>query len=373
MSPPIQVENIMSLEQQHQQMMTAMAQRLAMLEQQVLKANVNAKSGANKPAIPTPKAFSGEVMSVSGGAVDEWIDDIERQFRHHAEYFTNDKRALDYAVNYLSGKAAGWWKSTQDERKAKGRLIVTWEEMKTELRERFQPVEASQVARMALDRMVQKGNVSSYTEYFYKQMTYIKDMSIADQLHVYIRGLKPNIKGEVMKGKPETIQDVVNLASKAEAWLNMTLPGSRERMFTPNNYRSAASSSSSSVPMELGNINQSDENVPENDDASSVASSNISDMSLITPREHQLLALLRDMKMKESVQQSIHAMFKPSASSSPSSNNNKNRRGGNSSNKLLVPNVSREEFTRCWKNRLCLNCKQPGHMARDCKSEYLKF
>ena len=28
--------------------------------------------------------------------------------------------------------------------------------------------------------------------------------------------------------------------------------------------------------------------------------------------------------------------------------------------------VSREEFARCMKNKLCLRCKKPGHFARNC-------
>lgn len=369
----------MSLEQQY-------AQRIAILEAQLKAAASKVAAAtpvAKKPSIPAPKPFTGEVSSSAGNTIDEWIDDIERQFRHHKEYFATEQLALEYASNYLSGKASGWWKSTQEAHTKDGSPIVTWEAMKRELRERFQPIEAAQVARMALDRMTQKGSVSSYTEYFYKQMNYIKDMSMADQLHIYIRGLKPGIKSEVMKLKPESIQEVVLAATKTEAWMYMSAPGSRDRSTygSSSHYRGGASSSSGSAPMELSNINQ-------DDDASSLVSdphfdvaSNANDAPL-TAREHQLLALLRDMKAKDAVQQSIHALFKSSASSSSASSAKSNRRpfGGNnrrsgaSAAASMVPNVSRDDFTRCWKDKLCLNCKQPGHMARDCKNEFsLKF
>ena len=32
--------------------------------------------------------------------------------------------------------------------------------------------------------------------------------------------------------------------------------------------------------------------------------------------------------------------------------------------------VSKEEFEYCFKNRLCLKCKKPNHMAKDCRSKY---
>jgi hypothetical protein len=100
----------------------------------------------------------------------------------------------------------------------------------------------------------------------------------------------------------------------------------------------------------------------------------------LTPREQQLLAAVRELKAKDVVQQSIHALFRQAASSSSSSSSSsgKGRRSnfgsGNRSSKDLIPNVSKEDFARCWKENLCLNCKQPGHKARECKNEFsLKF
>jgi hypothetical protein len=30
--------------------------------------------------------------------------------------------------------------------------------------------------------------------------------------------------------------------------------------------------------------------------------------------------------------------------------------------------ISKDEFERCWSNRLCLKCKKPGHIARECRT-----
>jgi hypothetical protein len=35
-------------------------------------------------------------------------------------------------------------------------------------------------------------------------------------------------------------------------------------------------------------------------------------------------------------------------------------------NSSRAPFLSREEFTRCMKEKLCLRCKKPGHIARNC-------
>jgi hypothetical protein len=54
--------------------------------------------------------------------------------------------------------------------------------------------------------------------------------------------------------------------------------------------------------------------------------------------------------------------------------------GSNSNSKgrgpgAKVPGVTKEEFERCRKEGLCLKCKEPGHLARDCNKsvQHLKW
>ena len=321
-----------------------MAQRIVALEQQLARSK---EHSVKKPTIPNPKPFTGETTGTTGYTIDEWIDDVEKQLRHHNTYFVSDSIVVEYSASYLSGKANQWWKSTQDERRSSGQQITTWVEMKRELLERFHPIEAATLARMALDKMQQKGNVQSYTEYFYKQMNYIKDMSVADQLHCYTRGLKPLIRAEVIKSKPSTIHDAVILANTTESFLNMAQPQARyatgNRFFSPS-----SSSNSGSAPMELGNVNQQG-NVNSDDGSASSSSASPS------VREQQLLNMISELQ-KGQVQQSINALFNKKKSI--------NR----------IQNVSKEDYERCRNEGLCINCKKSGHIARDCTGNFnLKF
>ena len=299
-----------------------------------------------KPTIPNPKQFTGETTGTIGYTIDEWIDDVEKQLRHHNTYFVNDSIVIEYSASYLSGKANQWWKSTQDERRVNGQQITTWVEMKRELLERFHPIEAATLARMALDKMQQKGNVQSYTEYFYKQMNYIKDMSVADQLHCYNRGLKPLIRAEVIKSKPSTIHDAVILANTTESFLNMAQP--QARYASGNRFSSPSSGNSGSAPMELGNVNQQG-NVNSDDGSASSSSS-----AAPSAREQQLLNMISELQ-KGQVQQSINALFKKKST---------NR----------IQNVSKEDYERCRIEGRCINCKKSGHIARECTNPFsLKF
>jgi hypothetical protein len=328
-----------------------MAQRIVALEQQLAQSKLQS---VKKPAIPNPKQFTGE--AIGGYTIDDWIDDVEKQIRHHNTYFTTDAVVVEFASSYLSGKANGWWKSTQEERRTGGLPTTnTWSDMKREMLERFRPIEAATLARMALDKMQQKGSVPSYTEYFYKQMMYIKDMSVPDQLHCYTRGLKPFIRGEVMKAKPATIHEAVNIASTAESLQSMSQPQLKYSTGT-SRFGSSSSNHSGGVPMELSNINQ--QGNP--DDGSSNVSSSSSGASM---SREQLLNVIIELQ-KNQVQHSINAMFNPNSNSNSTSNSNKKHR---------VPGVTKSEYERCRAEGLCINCKQPNHISKDCKNAYLKF
>lgn len=350
-----------------------MTQRIMQLEQQVAQAKAQT---VKKPPIPNPKSFTGEVSGTgtSGYTIDDWIDDVEKQLKHHNTYFTSEKVVVDFAVTYLSGKAGGWWKSSQEERRATNQHATTWEQMKAALRERFQPIEAATIARMNLDKIQQKGTVQSYSEYFYKQLQFIKDMSIADQLHRFTVGLKPVIRAEVIKQKPTTLHAAIIIANTTESYTNMsgTAPKFTPRSFGGN--YGGNSSSTGAVPMELGNVNQiiqqlNDESAGSGMEQPTAASSSSSSSS--APSYHQLLSMVQDLQRR---QQSISALFGSGNNNGGSRNNRSGGPGAKpTGDRPRVAGVSREEYERCRAEGLCINCKKSGHIARDCPNQNLKF
>jgi hypothetical protein len=377
-SPPPQLDaqmllqRLMMLEQQ-QQLQATQLQQTTQQPQQL-------PSQVRKPPIPSPKSFTGD----GAYSIDEWIDDVEKHFRHHLGYFTSDAACIEWSSNYLGGKANGWWKSTQKERLANGVAIVTWVNMKRELLTRFQPVDSATVARNALDKMVQKGSVQSYTEFFYRQMNYIKDMSVPDQLHAYTRGLKASIRAEVLKAKPPTVWEAVNVANTAESYTNV---GSGHGQYASSSsssrypHRSYNGTSSGSAPMEVSNINQlhaanedalaiedgptfwSERGEPEESTSARAAGE--------SQQMRELMAMVKDLQLKQQFHQSVHALFQSNNGGGSSSSSSGS---GRSNPKPRVENVSKEDFERCRKENRCLNCKKKNHVARDCTSAFsLKY
>lgn len=73
-------------------------------------------------------------------------------------------------------------------------------------------------------------------------------------------------------------------------------------------------------------------------------------------REQQLLSMVQQLQAQ---QYALAAAFQKRSGGS-------DRKGAASGSSAKVPGVSKEEFERCRKEGLCLKCKEPGHLARDC-------
>jgi len=319
----------------------------------------------NLPRIPAPSPFTG----ATGPAVEEFMNSVDRQFDYYANSFASEETKLRYVVNYLGGKAGSWWTALKADLIKAGTPITSWIEFKVALRDRFQPIGSATIARESLDRSQQKGSVASYTEHFYRCMTYIKDMSDADQVHQYSRGLKKEIRQEVIREQPVTIIEAVNIAHKAESFLNVGVPHSfttsNGRSFTPR-YPSGSSSGSA------GRSSAMDESVNNLEfDMSALVDRDQSEFhgprSDVTPHEQQLMAQIAELK---SQQQSLFAMFGNQGGNSSSSGGRSNGNGG----ATHVPGVSKEDYARCRAENRCINCRVVGHVARECtKPKSLKW
>jgi hypothetical protein len=322
---------------------------------------VIAAPAAHRLKIPLPSKFAGE----SGVAVDEFLSGMERQFRYYgAAQFSTEASCIEYAVMFFESKVATWYTATITEMRAQGNNVATWNEFSALLRKRYQPIEAAMVARQRLDSLRQdRRSVQVYTEYFYRQMNYIKDMSTTDQLHVYTRGLANGIKQEVQKTKPTTIQAAINAAILAESFFAHTGQRAASSQFYPSYSRATSSSTSAhpahtSAPMDVNAIDRENDPEsfhepkfwPEPQDSASAPSSE---------RESGLVARLEQMERRLNAvygQQGRSSDRGPARSGPPSS-----------AQHGRVSGVSAADVRQCREENLCIKCKKPGHYARDCR------
>jgi hypothetical protein len=323
------------------------------------------RQSRDRPKIPSPSKFNG----ANGNAIDEWIDEIEGYRMYYPDHFPTDKDLIDYSVRFFDTIPLGWWKLSVLELAAAGQLVTTWVRFTELLRTRFQPIGSAQLARQALDKYVQRGSVSMYTEHFRKCMLHVTDMSMADKVYQYCRGLKTAIHLEVRKLQPKTLDDAINAAHHAEGFLGMYSssgpPSSNGRSDRPSSYQhrsyggSSSSGSGGSVAMELNNVNvetYGGEYGYQGDHDDHVDHRSHSSSSNTRRREDELSQEVSELRTQVKFQHSLAAMF----------GNRDNTSKGKGGNNHRVKNVSKDTVIRCMAENRCINCLEKGHHAADC-------
>ena len=94
---------------------------------------------------------------------------------------------------------------------------TNWAEFAIGLRRQFEPVNAVRVARDKLARLRQDKSVQDYTARFRTLVLQVPDMSEAELMDRFIRGLKPAAQRELELHPPATFDDAVILTERVDA------------------------------------------------------------------------------------------------------------------------------------------------------------
>lgn len=167
---------------------------------------------------------------------------------------------------FLKKAALEWWSMYQRTMGAN----VTWDAFKVALMARFRPVDVGKIARAKLNGLNQKGckGLWDYTERFMRFMEHITDMGVADQIDRYRQGLLPALQRELAQKDPQTLAEIISLATRVDIvdrqinshlhsrFTNYTAQPNRTGYQAPRAQGSSGGAqSSTSSPMELGNVN----------------------------------------------------------------------------------------------------------------------
>lgn len=363
------------------EVLRALEARLAQQEQQLQaqQANFNAavanavaaqlgqvRLGERAAAAPMPRSsvrarapevFTGVVSPNTPELVDRWLSEMERYLQ-----VTDAEEAkwVSIAATYLDKSAAKWYdaRATQEELGND----PTWEKFRSAVITRFRPQLASRTARMRLRSLRQTGSVAEYSEKFQSYLQMIDDMSTADQVHMYMCGLFNHLHVEVDRTNPECLADAITAAVKAELLLSGGRRETDRRPFWSRNSaprrgyaggaRTASSEASGHAPMDLSALDLEDgvESGWESD----------GDGALGHRPSPQALAVRSGRAAasgasSESVDRLAAALLCRLEQT----------RGG-ARRDHAGPSLSRDEFDRLSRDGKCFNCKQPGHLARNC-------
>jgi hypothetical protein len=320
-----------------------------------------------------PHSFSGSV----GAGAEQWLMELER-WRQAVEIrgAMSDQAFLTFVATYLQGSASLWYNSLV----VKGNTPGNWAEFKEVFRERFRPFDAERTARQSLYNLRQreKETVSSYSDAFLKLVNFLPGMAKEDQLALYQRGLLSHIAEEldriyaVIDGSANhvNLSDVINQAQRIETRLAMSRRGAtsnngRNPRFAPPTWfpravpsylQQGAGQQASTVDpnrMDLSHIQQQG-------DLAMAQGQQWAPYVAADPNQYQSMPFgygNYQPPQDERVLAAIHQ--RPSAP-------HRGQPGVHMRGPAGVPGLSRPEFDQLSREGKCFNCKQTGHLARNC-------
>ena len=185
--------------------------------------------------------------------------------------------------------------------------LLTWGTFESEINKQFKPVNNKQIAWDKMNRLVQTKSVQHLVEQFRTLLDDIGDIPDSVAIELFKRKLKPNIREKVDGEKEFTeLNDIIQFAQRKDA-LSYYAYGVNH--YNTKNGRDEA-------PMQLDNMVMQDGN-----------DNNYS-----------------------GVNETVAAVY-----------NSRNPRRNNPN-----PRLPQDVFKYCMENKLCLRCKEPGHLSRGC-------
>ena len=208
----------------------------------------SADSSPPHPVSRLPPGFKTPKLEPFGGKKGEdltaWLFQAEEQFS--LLNITDDDLRIRIAGMAFRGAANTWYHSVRADTLPEAERLSQWGPFKASLIEQFSPVDPVKVARDQLADLHQEGSVREYTSMFRHLCTSIKDISEAEKLDRYVRGLKPHTKRKVELREPpvRTFAEASKIAERVDNNLVRIFPGSQQS--------GISIPVSGPVPMELG-------------------------------------------------------------------------------------------------------------------------
>ena len=158
------------------------------------------------PRIPLPAPYDGSISP------SLWL----MQMEHMAQYSRMDETSvLMFITTLLRGSALIWMQSLLRRHNNK----LSYALFKGEFLKYFEPINPVKKARDRLANLKQSTSLNSYVQQFRELANQATDMSEAEQLDRFVRGLKTRTRIEVELRDPKTLDDAIVMSDRFDSVL----------------------------------------------------------------------------------------------------------------------------------------------------------
>lgn len=175
--------------------------------------------------------------------MNTWLFTMD-QFFELAE-ISGDIPKCKLLASRLSGRARVWWQTIQS-RSTFSWSDGTYEDIKNELRAQFADVDRELKLRRSLSQLRQDKSVQQYVSQFKRLQLELGELRLDDGAAIYqfLVGLKDSVRERVLLARPDSFEDAVLMAERADIALGSNKVFSRDSFYPkkPRDY---------STPMDL--------------------------------------------------------------------------------------------------------------------------
>ena len=320
------------MQHMQQHMEGAFAQQVQQAQQAPQQVQLQAQQQPARPLeirYSAPPTYDGATV----GALDAWLSALKQQCKHHR--VTTDEDRIRMAEMVLRGPALEWWQALDDGAPE----AASWAAMQAALRARYQPVDNATTARVKLHALRQAPGAAGALEYitaFRRVLVSIKTMSEDDQLFNFMQGLQEKYRMHLR---------IHNVATRAAAEAMVIHYSS---VAVPLAAHAAAAAAPQSAPMDMNHVYDDEEG---STDAESME--HLSREELV-----ERLTAMSSSYRRPAPTTGLNARGAQGARAPPVQ--------GAHSKLPTYSGRTEADMKRCMQKRLCFECQQEGHAAREC-------
>jgi hypothetical protein len=229
-----------------------------------------------------PDTFSGHRRTPA----DVWLFGLEQYFTAASGTSLTDEFKINFTAAQFREAAATWWRRQQQQQQqtnigiqepttTNSTTTTSWKIFKENFLKQFLPVATKDSARATLHNLKQRNNVSGYCDEFNNTLIRLdnNDMSEADQLFLFKKGLNREMSQMILLLQPKTLSEAMAMAVRLEAE-NPHRSTNNTQRYGHNHYYNKQShpptAHTTSTPMELGRIQDNNEDESNGDSEQSL-------------------------------------------------------------------------------------------------------